>query len=175
MAIILTDADIARLLAEPKPSPADYQTRLQLRAKIGHKKRELHVTVEAVRREALGCGFAFLTISHKKPKRGFKEACGAAKPDQSAQTAAPGETVIPLRVRNRTRRPQEADPKAMLGSWCLRDRLACLFSLRTPARRGYHFPVERKTEAAGNQRGFSSRSRDASRTRSPGMSVETTL
>jgi hypothetical protein len=44
MAIILTDADIARLLAEPKPLPADYQTRLQLRAKSGHKERELDVT-----------------------------------------------------------------------------------------------------------------------------------
>ena len=44
MAIILTDADIARLLAERKPLPADYQTRLQLRAKIGHKEREMDVT-----------------------------------------------------------------------------------------------------------------------------------
>ena len=44
MAITLTDADIARLLAEPKPLPADYPTRLQLRAKSGHKERELDVT-----------------------------------------------------------------------------------------------------------------------------------
>jgi len=47
MAIILTDVDIARLLAEPKPLPVDYQTRLQLRAKSGHKERELDVTGEA--------------------------------------------------------------------------------------------------------------------------------
>jgi hypothetical protein len=44
MAIILTDIDIARLLAEPKPLPPDYQTRLQLRSKSGHKERELNVT-----------------------------------------------------------------------------------------------------------------------------------
>jgi hypothetical protein len=44
MAIILTDTDIARLLAEAKPSPPDYQSRLQLRAKRGHKERELDIT-----------------------------------------------------------------------------------------------------------------------------------
>ena len=44
MAIVLTDIDIARLLAEPKPLPRDYQSRLQLRPKSGHKERDLDVT-----------------------------------------------------------------------------------------------------------------------------------
>jgi hypothetical protein len=44
MAILLTDPDIARLLVEAKPLPTDYQSRLQLRAKRGHKERELDVT-----------------------------------------------------------------------------------------------------------------------------------
>lgn len=43
MAIILTDADIARLLTEPKILPADYQSRLQPRPKAGHKERDLDV------------------------------------------------------------------------------------------------------------------------------------
>ena len=41
---ILTELDIASLLAEPKPLPEDYQTRLQLRPKSGHKERELDLT-----------------------------------------------------------------------------------------------------------------------------------
>jgi len=44
VAIILTDTGIADLLAEPKPLPVDYQSRLQLRAKSGHKERELDLT-----------------------------------------------------------------------------------------------------------------------------------
>jgi hypothetical protein len=43
VAIILTDADIAQLLTEPKTLPADYQSRLQPRAKVGHKERELDI------------------------------------------------------------------------------------------------------------------------------------
>jgi hypothetical protein len=41
MAIQLTDAEIISLLSEPKALPFDYQARLQLRAKTGHKEREL--------------------------------------------------------------------------------------------------------------------------------------
>jgi hypothetical protein len=37
----LSDSDITVLLAEPKPLPGDYQSRLQLRPKSGHKEREL--------------------------------------------------------------------------------------------------------------------------------------
>lgn len=44
MAIQLTDAEIISLLSEPKALPSDYQSRLQLRAKTGHKERELDVT-----------------------------------------------------------------------------------------------------------------------------------
>lgn len=44
MAVQLTDPEIASLLAEQKPLPADYQSRLQLRAKTGHKERELDMT-----------------------------------------------------------------------------------------------------------------------------------
>ena len=40
----LSDQDITRLLAERKPLPEDYQSRLQLRAKSGHKERELDIT-----------------------------------------------------------------------------------------------------------------------------------
>jgi len=40
----LSDSDITVLLAEPKPLPGDYQSRLQLRPKSGHKERELDVT-----------------------------------------------------------------------------------------------------------------------------------
>lgn len=43
MAIILTDADIARLLAESKALPPDYQSRLQPRSKHGHKERDLDI------------------------------------------------------------------------------------------------------------------------------------
>jgi len=41
MPILSSDADIAVLLTERKPLPEDYQSRLQLRAKCGHKEREL--------------------------------------------------------------------------------------------------------------------------------------
>jgi len=41
MPILLSDADIAGLLTERKPLPEYYQSRLQLRAKSGHKEREL--------------------------------------------------------------------------------------------------------------------------------------
>jgi len=41
MAIQLTDAEITSILSEPKALPSDYQSRLQLRAKTGHKEREL--------------------------------------------------------------------------------------------------------------------------------------
>lgn len=44
MAILLSDSDIAGLLTEPKPLPLDYQSRLQLRPKSGHKERELDIT-----------------------------------------------------------------------------------------------------------------------------------
>jgi len=40
MAIQLTDAEIIDLLSEPKALPSDYQSRLQLRVKTGHKERE---------------------------------------------------------------------------------------------------------------------------------------
>jgi hypothetical protein len=43
MPIQLSDPDITALLAEPKPLPDDYQSRLQLRPKSGHKERELDV------------------------------------------------------------------------------------------------------------------------------------
>lgn len=43
MAILLSDLDIARLLTERKPLPGDYQSRVQLRAKSGHKERELDI------------------------------------------------------------------------------------------------------------------------------------
>ncbi len=44
MAIQLTDAKIISLLSESKALPSDYQSRLQLRAKSGHKERELDIT-----------------------------------------------------------------------------------------------------------------------------------
>lgn len=40
----LSDSDITVLLAEPKLLPGEYQSRLQLRPKSGHKERELDVT-----------------------------------------------------------------------------------------------------------------------------------
>jgi hypothetical protein len=43
MAARFTDAEIAQLLAEPKPLPADYQARLQLRPRSGHERAELDV------------------------------------------------------------------------------------------------------------------------------------
>jgi hypothetical protein len=44
MAIQLTDAEVISLLSEPKALSSDYQSRLQLRAKTGHKERELDIT-----------------------------------------------------------------------------------------------------------------------------------
>jgi hypothetical protein len=44
MANQLSDVEITALLAEPKPLPEDYQARLQLRPKSGHKERELDIT-----------------------------------------------------------------------------------------------------------------------------------
>jgi hypothetical protein len=41
MAAILSDVEIARLLEEKKPLPADYRTKIQIRPKRGHKEREL--------------------------------------------------------------------------------------------------------------------------------------
>lgn len=43
MAVQLTDDQIRALLDEPKPLPENYWDRLQLRAKRGHKERELDV------------------------------------------------------------------------------------------------------------------------------------
>ena len=44
MPTFLKDAEIAALLAEPKPLPDDYRTRLQIKPKRGHQERELDVT-----------------------------------------------------------------------------------------------------------------------------------
>jgi hypothetical protein len=41
MAIRLTDEDIARFIRERKPLPVDYQARIQVRPKRGHKEREM--------------------------------------------------------------------------------------------------------------------------------------
>ena len=41
MAIIFTDQEIAGLIQEPKPLPSDYQVKIQIRPKRGHKEREL--------------------------------------------------------------------------------------------------------------------------------------
>lgn len=43
MGAILSDDDIARLVAEKKPLPEDYRTKMQIRPKRGHKERELDV------------------------------------------------------------------------------------------------------------------------------------
>jgi hypothetical protein len=43
MPIRLTDAEIARLVAERKPLPDDYRSRLQVRPKRGHRERELEL------------------------------------------------------------------------------------------------------------------------------------
>ena len=40
----LSDSEITVLLAEQKPLTSDYQSRLQLRPKSGHKERELELT-----------------------------------------------------------------------------------------------------------------------------------
>jgi hypothetical protein len=43
MAIILSDQEIEELVQERKPLSEDYRTKMQLRAKTGHKERELDV------------------------------------------------------------------------------------------------------------------------------------
>jgi hypothetical protein len=43
MPVQLTDAQIAALVAESKPLPADFRSRIQPRAKRGHKERELDI------------------------------------------------------------------------------------------------------------------------------------
>ncbi len=40
MAVNLTDAEIAALIAEPKPLPDDYHQRVQTKAKRGHRATE---------------------------------------------------------------------------------------------------------------------------------------
>jgi hypothetical protein len=44
MAVILTDSEIALLIAEAKPLPDDYRQRVQTRPKRGHRERELEVS-----------------------------------------------------------------------------------------------------------------------------------
>jgi len=39
-----TDSEIAQMIAELKPLPADYESRIQMREKRGHRERELLVT-----------------------------------------------------------------------------------------------------------------------------------
>jgi hypothetical protein len=43
MAIILSDKEIADLVQERKPLPEGYRAKMQMRAKTGHKERELDV------------------------------------------------------------------------------------------------------------------------------------
>jgi hypothetical protein len=74
MATILTDTDIVRLLTEAKPLPADYQARLQLKAKSGHKERELGITGAAgsdfqlIIRQSLFNSFDFSVILGYAPR-----------------------------------------------------------------------------------------------------------
>ena len=44
MPVRLNERDIARLIQERKPLPDDYQSHIELRAKRGHRERELDVT-----------------------------------------------------------------------------------------------------------------------------------
>ena len=46
MAVNVTDAEIAALIAEAKPLPEDYQQRVQTRPKRGHRERELDLVGE---------------------------------------------------------------------------------------------------------------------------------
>jgi len=46
MAIILSDKEINDLVQEKKPLPEDYRAKIQMRAKTGHKERELDVKGE---------------------------------------------------------------------------------------------------------------------------------
>lgn len=47
MAVTLTDAQIAELIAEPKPLPDDFRRRTTLREKRGHAEAQLDVTGDA--------------------------------------------------------------------------------------------------------------------------------
>jgi hypothetical protein len=47
MPILLTEIEIQRLIAEPKPLPADYRRRIQVKPKRGHKENELTITGNA--------------------------------------------------------------------------------------------------------------------------------
>jgi hypothetical protein len=44
LSVVLSDSEIAELLAEPKPLEAGYQSKLQLKHKRGHKERELDIS-----------------------------------------------------------------------------------------------------------------------------------
>ena len=46
MPILLSDAEIARLLNEPKLLPEDYRDRIRVRPKRGHSERELEIVGE---------------------------------------------------------------------------------------------------------------------------------
>jgi len=46
MAITLSDEDILKLIQEKKPLPADYQAKMQMKVKTGHKERELEIKGE---------------------------------------------------------------------------------------------------------------------------------
>lgn len=46
MAIILSEKEIADLVQEKKPLPEDYRAKIQMRAKTGHKERELDLKGE---------------------------------------------------------------------------------------------------------------------------------
>ena len=43
MSVRVTDADIARLIGQPKPVPADWRTKLKPKAKRGHSEAQLDV------------------------------------------------------------------------------------------------------------------------------------
>jgi hypothetical protein len=44
LSTLLTDAEIAALISEPKQLESDFRSKLQLRPKQGHKERELDIT-----------------------------------------------------------------------------------------------------------------------------------
>lgn len=46
MPAVFSDADIARLIAEPKQLPTDWRTRLNMRPKRGHKEQQLDLVGE---------------------------------------------------------------------------------------------------------------------------------
>jgi len=43
MDLVFSDEDIVRLIRENKPLPEDYQSKIQVRSKRGHKERELEI------------------------------------------------------------------------------------------------------------------------------------